>query len=482
MAKNEIRLERFELMQELKGERFLGLDDDYFEDENFNLESFLIELRSRLERDEIKIGKKVEGEIEVVEVAGIVHDKDVQRVFDLNAGVYVETPKRRHVHIFFELNRKVSLPIIAERLGVAPQHVSKLSPGRYGKENTLAYLIHAKEVDKYLYDPRDVETLGTFSYLDYYGERYDAWMRARATKKRKKVDLPQVDLVIERILKGELTRENVLLSDDLFSVYASNKKRIDEAFSLYVERKIMKGMQAMRNGDFELRCLYITGEPGSGKTYFARRLIAGLMERNPGWSVYEAGATNALDDYAGEEIIFMDDPRASAFGSSDWLKLLDPINTSPISARYKNKTPIARTLVMTAYMEIDEFFYYVREKGSDRSEALDQFLRRFAGVVEVFRYDEDSKRFFSYLEMDKLDEPYVIKVVSDDKGSKFVRGNEKHVGDSFALTKAEMKLNYYPKLYVGDNGLTAEALPVEGGLEYFLDYFNNMLHKSDGGG
>lgn len=467
----ELRVKSFTITQAIHEKYWLGYDEGTFDDyENWdNLESLTQQIADKLERDEIKQGEKIESEIEIVEIASILHDKDKQKKFDVELQQYVYEDKHKHVHIFVELSRTVSLPLIAERLGIASNFIEQLGRGRYAKENTLAYLVHAKNADKYLYDPRDVVTLDTFDYLEYYGERHEQWQEARATKKKKEVSLPKVDWLVEKILLGEITREEIMLTDDYFSVYASNKKRVDEAFEVFVDRKIFKGMEAMRRGDFTLKCYYITGQPDSGKTVFAKGLVGGLLAKDPSWTVFEAGATNPLDGYRGEEIIFMDDPRASAFGASDWLKLLDPINTSPISARYKNRTPVARVLVMTAYMPIDEFFYYVRDKGNNRSEALDQFLRRFAGLVQIVKM-ENGQRVFHYLEMKELDNPKSIAVYDDDGKKTFAREGENLFGDSWRRPFEKISLNFYPQIFEGRSGVPARDLEFEKGLEFFIDY------------
>ena len=85
----------------------------------------------------------------------------------------------------------------------------------------------------------------------------------------------------------------------------------------------------------------------------------------------------------------MDDVRGSALSASDWLKLLDPYNASPASARYKNKTPACRAIVITSTKDPVEFFYYCKQMGGgDRSEALDQFMRRIQMLTHVIKADD----------------------------------------------------------------------------------------------
>ena len=98
---------------------------------------------------------------------------------------------------------------------------------------------------------------------------------------------------------------------------------------------------------------FITGQAGAGKTRFSKRFvdaIADYSEQGGGdrWRICQTAATNPLDDYTGEEILFMDDVRGGSLSASDWLKLLDPYNISPGSARYHNKLPACRCIVITS--------------------------------------------------------------------------------------------------------------------------------------
>lgn len=93
----------------------------------------------------------------------------------------------------------------------------------------------------------------------------------------------------------------------------------------------------------------------------------------------------------------LDDLRASAMDANDWLLLLDPYNASPAKARYKNKGEVApRLIVITATIEPVEFFYYARQKGNV-DEALDQFIRRLASVVKVFRADDINRYLVQHI-------------------------------------------------------------------------------------
>ena len=43
---------------------------------------------------------------------------------------------------------------------------------------------HIKNDNKYQYDPHDVATIVGKKYIEYYRERYEAWTRRRAERKK----------------------------------------------------------------------------------------------------------------------------------------------------------------------------------------------------------------------------------------------------------------------------------------------------------
>src|SRR5699024_1448218 len=159
-------------------------------------------------------------------------------------------------------------------------------------------------------------------------------------------------------------------------------REIDDALSAYGQRRAYRAAAKLRAGAFSTHVVFVHGDAWIGKTRFATDFITEAInaanahgERR---QVYRAAPGNPLDDWRG----------AAVMEASDWLLLLDPYHASPAKARYKNKGEVApRLIVMTATIEPVEFFYYARQKGNV-DEALDQFIRRLASVVKVFRADD----------------------------------------------------------------------------------------------
>lgn len=345
----------------------------------------------------------------------IIHDKDEQDRWNEVTRQYDRVPKERHIHAVFRFkDRKssASLEQLAGFLGVEPQYVEKPKAGRYAFDNMLAYLVHAKYRDKYQYQAEEVATLRGANYMDIYAERREVWARGAATIKTKNAN-EAADYLRDLILEGAVSKEQVMLTNELYVVYARHKQMMEEAFEIYGERRAYQAAAALRNGEFRTAVLYLWGRSGSGKTFLARSFVTAtigmaqtlLAER---WRLYRAATGNPLDDWRGEEIIFLDDLRGSAMDANEWLLLLDPENASPARARYRNKHEVApRLIVMTATVPPEDYFFYTPKKG-DVDEALDQFIRRLTAQVMV-TCDADC-RSYTVSSVGRLDAPRWISL------------------------------------------------------------------------
>lgn len=359
-------------------------------------------------------------------VYAINHDADTRNVWDELGSRYVKENKPIHGHFVWHFIKGEGSPAtlsnIAKALGIEQNFIEKPQRGRMAYDNMLAYLIHAKDANKAQYKADRVYSAGMYKndepmfrpYTEIYAERKEAWEKGRAVKKVASAR-EDIDHLEELILTGKVTKSQVILTDDYYDVYSRNARRCEDAFRVYGERRAYKTLQALQEGDFKLTVIYIMGEPGAGKTRVAKEFVRRLIEWSAGampepFRCCQTAATNPMDEYNGEEILFMDDMRGSALSASDWLKLLDPYNASPSSARYKNKQPACRAVIITSTKDPIEFFYYCKQLGGgDRSEALDQFMRRIQCLTKVFRADNfaDTR---AMLGSGKFGEPQVVRV------------------------------------------------------------------------
>lgn len=401
MAKKSAYLRSFAITQEFNVDYWSKADDE--------LKSYLLSFNvagvvNWINRQLYAVGWLVD------ESYGIVHDKDVEEVFSESLARTVVEPKRIHMHMCFrfaEDYKGTTLEALASVIGLSTNFVEKPKSGRYSWDNMRAYLIHAKDRGKHQYSPSEVFNGNTaYNYVDIYKANKDSW-KLGALKKERKTSIETVEMLIDKILTGEVVRAQIFLTDEYYRLYTRNKDVIDKAFDTYGQRKMYKAIQDLKSGKFSIKVFFFYGGSGTGKTRMAKQFADELVrrakvEQNEDWRICQTAATNPVDDYQGEEILLMDDVRGASMRAEDWLKLVDPYNMSPNSARYRNKTVVSRVIIITSVIHPVEFFYYSKGvgRGEAQAEAVDQFLRRLAGMVEFV--DCDTIR---YKETVKIDSP-----------------------------------------------------------------------------
>lgn len=324
--------------------------------------------------------------ISVKEAYGIKHDKDEITVWNQDEMKNVTEKKAEHIHFLFKFEKGASLSKIALAIGVEPQYLEKLKSGRYGYDNCLAYLVHAKDESKFRYSPDEVVTLLGEDYLSVYNRSMETWMKGRATKKAKETAL-SVDWLIEKILSGEITKSNIMLTDEYYAIYGQHKRKINKAIETSGERKSYKTISELENSEFKKTVIFITAESGIGKTALSKQLIRILqtvaIKFNQNWDFCVTASTNAFDEYNAQDILFLDDIRGDSLTVSDWLKLLDPYMISPISARYHNKMGAAKVIIITSTKKPISFFESAK---GNIGEDLGQFIRRIDYLLTIDKF------------------------------------------------------------------------------------------------
>lgn len=387
VRKRDAYLSSFSLTQQLD-KQYWHIDDGLYNAlDNADLKEIMSLLVKRIEKNE---------GVEIAEAYAIIHDKDKREVWSDTLMTTVVEYKPVHIHASFKFkkdkNNEATIYNIADWVGVESNYIEKPKSGRYSWDNQLAYLIHAKDSEKFQYNPDEVYSYGTGdNYKTIYMERHQAWVRGGATKKREEHML-SIDWLEKEILDGNISKSEIMLSDDLYRICASNKRRVDDAFEMLGERKIYQAMKRLSQGELKTKVIYVMGESDSGKSTFVKERVKQLMYEaqleGKRWECCYASGKNPVDAYRGEEILFMDDVRGNTMRPDDWLRLLDPYNATPTSARYKNRTVVAEYIFITSTLTPVEFFN--SGKGSNGIvEAMDQFLRRLYRVVQVIKYPED---------------------------------------------------------------------------------------------
>lgn len=398
MARTEANLKWFMLTQQLKNEYFIGWSS--FDDisalesaRNGNIKPLMIRVLLRL----------FEKGIIVEELYGIIHQGDIRKN-DL-------TEKETHIHIIGKFKEKVpsTLTNIANAIGIERQYIEKPKRSKYAYDNMLSYLIHIKDDDKTEHSPQEVVGIGLSEDNKEYGEKYckpytqiyeerkEDWIKGKAKKKTQKAK-QDIDWLEEELLRGRITKGQIMLTDELYDIYARNKRRCDDAIETYGERRVYRTMEEMKNGNMRVATFFIQGKSGAGKTTFAiglaQKIVSYAKENQLGeWKISSAAATNPVDDYKGEEVFIMDDSRGVAMGATDWLNLLDPNNISPISARYHNKIMACRVIIITSTHSPVEFFGLLKNdtKSQGMMEAMNQFLRRILANIIIFHCGDERR-------------------------------------------------------------------------------------------
>ena len=198
-----------------------------------------------------------------------------------------------------------------------------------------------------------------------------------------------------------------MLTNEYYTIYLHHKRKVNEAIDTYNEKKTIKTINNLEDGQFKKTIIYIQGNSGIGKTRFAKELIKiikhlALHYSGEIWEHCITASTNPFDEYNSQEILLLDDIRGSSMSVSDWLKLLDPFSISPISARYHNKQGISKVIILTAPHA--PFRFFSQAEGSE-TEDFDQFYRRIDLQIEVtedFLVSNPYKKILSKEELKKF--------------------------------------------------------------------------------
>ncbi|MEY8700909.1 Rep family protein [Streptococcus ferus] len=385
------RTTTFIFEQQLQSDYWDWSDDKkaLFDDWEVNKQAIFQEIYDRVktidEENPIKIGL-------------IVHDKDI------SFGSRLVKP---HVHGYIEFKTKRDLNVLALSLGLLPQYIEPSGKGRYGKINSKAYLIHAKSPDKYQYEASEVETFDTFDYEQFIAENTEDFAKQSATRKREKSD-ENLDMIFQKIISGELTEDDVLDDEELKFLWANNQSKFEEAFHAQAVFSARETMRSLQNGEFKLTAIFVHGRAESGKTTFAKQIgndiIHVAKEEGFDWRMYDSDLSNPFDAYRGEEVILLNDLRYDSLKPADWLKLLDPLNNSRMSARYRNRLVAGRIFILTNTEGIFDFFRQIKH------ENIDQYLRRFNYVLEIF--EKAGEREYVFSETIKLSVPNTEKGIA----------------------------------------------------------------------
>lgn len=128
--------------------------------------------------------------------------------------------------------------------------------------------------------------------------------------------------------------------------------------------------------DRSIEVVFICGKGGTGKTYYAKKMLNSL-----GYDFCVSSASNdPFQDYAGQRAMILDDLRDTTFKHfEDLLKVLDNNTNSSVKSRFNNKVFNGKMIVITSSVPL---VYWYPEYRYSR-DSLEQLYRRIGSYVEL---------------------------------------------------------------------------------------------------
>ena len=266
----------------------------------------------------------------IKEWAYIVHDKD---------------DTRPHYHIYLNFGGAVDTKMVAGWFGVADNFVNKV----HGKKaDMLMYLTHSNETQKNKHQYSPTEVIANFDF--------------------------------------ETEIENSKIIGD-FKNY-SYAQQLEYVNSLPIVEKTKAFTQLKKLWELECQCLclttdrqmqvvFVTGKPGTGKTYYAKKMLDRM-----GYDYCISSSSNdPFQDYMGQKGMILDDLRDRSFELEDLLKILDNNTKSSIKSRFNNKVFNGQIMVITSSVPLT--YWYMSYKSCGSVDTLDQLYRRISCYIQV---------------------------------------------------------------------------------------------------
>lgn len=279
--------------------------------------------------------------------AYILHDKD---------------DTRPHYHIYVNFgNNGVSHELVASWFNVPPNFVSKVK-GR--TSDVLLYLIHGNESQKHKhqYDPSEV--VSNFAFETEINN-------SKIIGNFKDYSFAQMLKYIDTLPISEKCKAHAQLE---------RLWRIECAMLTF-------------NADRNIDVVFICGKAGTGKTYYAKKLLSSM-----GYDYCVSSSSNdPYQDYLGQRAIILDDMRDTVFDLPDLLKILDNNTGSSVRSRFTNKVFNGKMIILTSSVPLNYWYKMYRYNAVD---TLDQLYRRINTYVEV-----KEKEILVYDEIDNYGKP-----------------------------------------------------------------------------
>lgn len=262
---------------------------------------------------------------------------------------------RPHYHVYLNFgSSSCDTAMVAGWFGVPENFIEKVK-GR--KTDILLYLTHGNDTQKYKHQYSPSEVVANFDFETEIES-------AKILGDFKKFSYAQ-----------QLQYVNTLPLSEKAKAFTQLKKLWElhcQCLTLTTDRKI--------------DVMFICGKGGTGKTYYAKKLLTDL---NYDFCI-SSSSNDPFQDYLGQKAIILDDLRDKSFELDDLLKILDNNTASSMRSRFMNKVFNGEMIIITTPMPLA--FWY-REYRYNAFDTLEQLYRRISCYVEVTKtevivYDE----------------------------------------------------------------------------------------------
>ena len=251
-----------------------------------------------------------------------------------------------HYHIYLNFGRSgIALPDIAKWFGLQESCVERVK-GR--PEDVLDYLMHGNDSqqNKHQYSPDEV--VANFDFL----------AQIESSK------------VLGDFEKYSYAQQLQYVNTLPVSEKSTAHTKLEKLWKIHCQCLVL-------NPERQIEVMFITGKGGTGKTYYARKLLEKM-----GYDYCVSSSSNdPFQDYMGQQAIILDDLRDKAFEFEDLLKILDNNTASSVKSRFANKVFNGKMIVITSTVPLQ---YWYMERKSDR-DSIQQLYRRITSYVVVTR-------------------------------------------------------------------------------------------------
>ncbi len=279
-----------------------------------------------------KVGDIIRAHKVIKKYAYILHDKDPDT-----------SP---HYHIYLNFGRTgIPLPDIAKWFGLQESCVERIK-GR--PVDVLKYLVHGNDsqINKHQYDYSEV--VANFDFLAEI----------------------ESDKVLGDFEKYSYAQQLQYVNNLPVSEKTQAFTKLEKLWKIYCQCLVL-------NNDRDIDVMFIDGKGGTGKTYYAKKLLTQM-----GYDYCVSSSSNdPFQDYLGQKAIILDDLRDSAFDFEDLLKMLDNNTASSVRSRFTNKVFNGKLIVITSTVPLS--YWYREYKYSDNKDEINQLYRRITSYVKV---------------------------------------------------------------------------------------------------